>query len=514
MSADPISRPRHSPPTVLTPAWLPLAAVGIIFLFAAGAVILAQVRIPHSDEGHFASGAWEFANHHRLAFPMWTEWVASLDYCMYVTMPLYFVQLGLWSQLSGYDISALRFNSVAWGVLLNWSWFSIVTNITRNCWTGILALILIALNYDVMNTASGRYDPMAAALNAAGAAVYLALRERRLGMAVFLGNCLLAASCVTHPYAVFGLAWFAVLFTVLDRHRFSLKILAAAMIPYVFAFGGWGIYIAQHPLEFRAQMSANATGRLSALSHPIEAISSEINIRYLQLFAGFGRDVPIYMRMKILIILAYAAGFLGCLTTRSIRSDRGKLAIVVIGFVSALFLMFLEGHRWYIYLIHALPAYSAVLALWLADLAGRGSRWRVLVMCGVTLFCCYSFATVGYRLRINDYKTIYQPTLEYLAAQVGGDDLVMGPGELGTRVGFRAHLLDDASLGARNGLYPKWVVVDASYQESITRRQAAIPGLASHAAKVLGQADLVFERGSGTRFYRVYRVRDRASGGG
>ncbi len=116
----------------------------IVLLFVIGAVTLAESRPPHGDEGHFASGAWEFAHKGRLAFPMLTEFIPSLDRYMYEGMPLYFIQLGLVSILTGYEIDALRMDSVVWGVVLILSCYFLVAGLTRDRLTAALTLILLA----------------------------------------------------------------------------------------------------------------------------------------------------------------------------------------------------------------------------------------------------------------------------------------------------------------------------------------------------------------------------------
>src|SRR5713226_8683522 len=116
----------------------PAVVVAVVLLFIVGAIGLAQSRLPHGDEGHFANCAYEFAHHGRLACPMWTEWLPSLDRKVYAAMPLYFIQLAAVSSAVGYDINVLRMDSVAWGVLLVISCFYIVAGLTRDRFLGVV----------------------------------------------------------------------------------------------------------------------------------------------------------------------------------------------------------------------------------------------------------------------------------------------------------------------------------------------------------------------------------------
>jgi hypothetical protein len=255
-------------------------------------------------------------------------------------------------------------------------------------------------------------------------------------------------------------------------------------------------------------MSIAAKHRLSPLASPLEAFVTEFQTRYLEVFSGFRDNVPVYMRLKVLLLIAYAGAFVGCLSTASIRRDRNKLALIVFGIASALILTYVDGFRWYIYLIHVMPVYAVVLAIWVRHLIGKQGPWKTLGLAGVALICAYTFATVAYRVGVNDYGQLYSPTLDFLAANVRGNDLVMGPAEFGNRLGFRRHCLADSRLGFRNGLQPSYVVLDRVMLDRMSKDEEAL----HHTNEVLGRSDLVFQREHGANFYRVYRVRPKGTG--
>src|SRR5437016_403989 len=103
-----------------------LIAGVILAGYIAGTSALAWTRMPQPDEGHFANAGYELAYHGRLAMPMWTEWVSSLDRHVYVQMPLYYVQLAPWVRTFGFTLRAVRMNSVFWGAWLVVAWGAIV----------------------------------------------------------------------------------------------------------------------------------------------------------------------------------------------------------------------------------------------------------------------------------------------------------------------------------------------------------------------------------------------------
>jgi 4-amino-4-deoxy-L-arabinose transferase-like glycosyltransferase len=486
-----------------------LLFIFLVLFYVAGAVSLALVRQPHEDEGHFANAAVEFIDHGRLAMPMWTDWVPSLDRCMFVTLPLYFMQLGVWASVFGGSIAMLRLDSVLWGLVLVLSWAGILRRLMPDSFAWLTGVVLIAGNYDVMSLTSARYDPMAAALNALAVFCYLHWRERNLPRAVLLANTCLALACLTHPYVMFGIAGFAVFFVFFDLRRLSPALILLAALPYVVAFGAYGMYIWRYPVEFREQLGANAQGRLRLLTNPAATLGSDFVERYVRSFSGFRSDVPSYMKVKILLVVAWIAAFAGCFLIPSIRRNRKLLALAVYGLVCWLLLAFFEGTRMYNYLVHAVPAYSAVLAIPLAWFAARGPLYRSVVAVALVLFLLYSAATILYRIRRDDYNVVYMDTMRDLQANVRPGDLVMGGAEFGPGLGFREHVLADRTLGYRNGLHPDLIVIDSPFRRNYTGMSQTNPQLHQHITDVLAGFDRVYTSAPSSNQYEVYVRRSR-----
>jgi hypothetical protein len=388
------------------------------------------------------------------------------------------------------------------------SWFGILKRLAPDRVTVLIGLAFIAGNYDVMNTGSGRYDPQVAALNAAGIFLYLFWRESNLNRAVFAGNCCLALACVTHPYAVFGMVGFSIFFLFLDRERLSFKVVLLAAVPYFIAFGAWGLYIARYPNEFRAQMASNASGRLKYLTNPLLGLWTDLTVRYVAGFAGFRSGVPVYMRVKVLLLVAYAFGFAACVSIREVRRNAKLAALVTYACACYLLLALIEGQRWYIYLIHALPAYSAVLGVALAYCYRRYSVARLPVIAATTLFVLYTTATVVYRARANEYARIYTSTLDFLRNTVQPGELVMGgASEFGSALGYREHVLVDRTLGYRNGRTPDLFVADETFRAQLASAARSNPTLHQHLERVMSNYELVFASPPAANHYQVYRRR-------
>lgn len=478
----------------------------LVSLYVLCSIVLAFVRAPQDDEGQFANAAVAFATEGRLKMPMWSDWIASLDRTMFITMPLYFIQLAGWASLFGTSLYLVRLDSILWGLLLVLSWYGILRTLSPGFPAiPVLGLVFIAGNYDVMNLTSGRYDPMVAALNAAGMFAYLYWRRSNLLHAVIASNIFLALSAVTHPYALFGIVGLGIFALVLDHSRFSFRLLAWAAMPYVITLGAWSLYVAQYPQDFAEQISVNSIDRLRFLTSPMEAIRSDIVDRYVQGFAGFRPQTPVYMRAKGFLLVAYLAGFIGCMATPSIRRKPQWFALWLYGLACFLILMFLEGMRWYVYLVHALPAYGAVLAVWLGSLWPI-EKWRTVIAAMALLFVLYSVATVVYRWQLNEYWTVYQPTMEYLQAHVRPGDLVMASGEFGPGLGFRTHVLSDRSYGMRNGLVPRFIVKDERDRREQEAWKITNPAKLAHITQTLTRYRVVYESKPSANQYTVYEL--------
>jgi hypothetical protein len=492
-----------------SPTWRRALVGGLLLLFLAGGLGMAWTRTPDTDEGVFASCAYEFGYHGRLATPMYRDFMPGSDRYMMYMMPLYFVQLGAWGRLFGFDFPILRVNSLLWGLLLIIAWGSIVHSVMRKNLSLVICMALLACNYDIVNLSSGRYDVMAAALAAAGVACYLRIRETSVARAVFVASCCITLACLTHPYGGFGAVAVALCVLFLDRDALSWRIVLLACLPFAAGLASWAIYLAQAPETFLAQIRVFTAGRLKYFWHPGNAIQSEIAVRWLQLFAGFRPGVPALMRLKVLILPALAAGLAGCVLSPELRKNRLLRPFLAAHLAFFLMLTFFEGERWYVYLIHALPLYFVILGIWLSHLvvSTRVVRWFALAV--VACIALYSAATLVLRARINDYGNIFQPTLAFLKQHVDPSEPIVGPGEFSMGLGFPADYSADVQLRRfRKHTATRWIVVDSTRRAIWAGYAASAPGLFEYIQSVLKQFDLVFEARGPYRYYEVYRRRN------
>jgi hypothetical protein len=296
-----------------------------------------------------------------------------------------------------------------------------------------------------------------------------------------------------------------VLALTVDRENLRWRHVLLASVPYLFALALWGWYISRDLSDFYAQISSSAHGRKVRSLNPFWIVNDEVNRRYLQSFGGLRSGVPIYMRLKTAVLVAYLAGFVGCLLSRRVMGNRGARAIVYSTGISFLLLALLDGNRWYTYLVYLIPLYAVVLAFCLRVLLDRGVWMRRAVFACVGGLAIFSIAGVASRVRQDPYDRIYEPTARFLQDRVQGDDLVMASGEFGFALGFGDHVIEDKMFGYRAGRLPAYVVLGQYYRSLLESHKTNDPAVFNYVTDTLHRGySLVFQTEGGDSAYQVY----------
>lgn len=492
-----------------------LLLILVVLAFIVLAVGSAMTKSPWSDEAWFAQAGLNLATRGEMTTPVLETTgtkFKGLDRHTYWVMPLHLVTQAGWYKIFGFSLLSMRVLSVVFGVLALCSWYFIIGNLTGNRKIALLAFVLLAFDYVFVMAASfGRGDMMSAALGAAGLAAYLYLRERNFTWAVFVSQSLIAACGLTHPNG--GVAFFCgLLFLTLyfDRARLRPRHLGLAVIPYVVGALGWGAYILQAPSDFVAQFTANAStgGRMSGLTSPLNAIKNEITQRYLTAYGlgshTSGSSGPIWL--KSLILLAYVVAVAGCLSVRSIRTHRGYRALLVLTGIFFVVLTFFDGQKLSFYLVHIVPLYTALVAVWIYWCYSKrvAPAWLLALCVGGLL--TIQLGGILYRMKLNVYQKSYVAATDFIAAHAKDDSIVMGSAVLGFRLGYE-RIVDDVRFGFNTGKRPDFLVVNDVYEDSIKYYRAGGEGaqLAAHVNNLLTQEyELVYER----NFYQIYARKD------
>jgi hypothetical protein len=231
----------------------------------------------------------------------------------------------------------------------------------------------------------------------------------------------------------------------------------------------------QAPGDFILQFGGNAAERGLPITDPMAIIHSQIAVRFLYMF-GMAPDTRGFSHVKILILAAYAAGILGVVLNRELRSRRATRSLLLVSGVTLLVMIAIDREAQHHYLIHFVVwmiSLTAVAGVWWWD---RRSVPRSLLVACLVVVVMVQAATTGRRVTQRAYATAYLPVTAYLKAHAPGNGVVMGSAELAFELGYGDSLVDDQRLGFRSGKRPNFIVIDKNrYAEWIPQYQQREP---------------------------------------
>lgn len=454
-SIEPVDRDQLAGNRRFPNIWIATAAFAVL-IFLALAIGTALTSSPITDEGLFADPAYTLVTKGYMGSPALRDNVRLLriEQHTYWIFPLDPLTQAAWYRLFGVGLFAMRSLSICFGLLGLGAVFIFIQRLSKDVRVASLAVALTALDYFyIYDSASGRMDIMCAALGYAGLAAYMALRERNQAIAMLVSHGLIVASGVTHPNGFLYFMGLAFLMLYFDRGRLNLRNMALAAVPYAVGASLWGLYISQDPQAFIAQIRANASDadRFQGLRHPLLTFVREITVRYATAYGfgphSFGHSGPIYL--KVLALLAYIAGIIAALSISALRQKpevRVLLALIGLYF---LYLGIFDGQKAYYYLVHFIPLYASLLALfvfWL--LAERKVNWAGVLL-PLAFIVLVQLGGLVYRIRLNSYKNVYQPAVQYLQRNAQDSQLINANISFLFGLNFSNNLVDDTHLKRR-----------------------------------------------------------------
>lgn len=487
-------------------------AAGAIGVYLVLAIWASFAKEPWSDEGSFASPAYNLAFRGFAGTTIIDEQSSGLigiHAHTYWNPPLGMLVHALSFKWFGFHLVVMRLPSILMGLVAALSWFVIVRQLTGRTLLPYAVMALMLCDYTfVMSASMARYDMMCAGFGALGLASYLSLRDRSIGLALLVANGALVAAGLSHPLGIVYLLGLAGL-VFRDRKRLGPGSLALAAIPYVVGGLAWGLYILEDPQSFVTQFRSNLVGggRARGLSlDPFVTLWSEIDDRYLRAFGlrehTPGNAGPVYL--KAFILCVYFAGAIAALAMRKIRGQPGVRTIAGLFVLVFAFLTFGEGQRGAVYLVHVIPFYACLLALVAADLLARRNAWTWFAAPVLAAFVALQLGGTVTRAAQNTFGRRYAPAMAYVRAHACKDELVVGSVAGVFGVDLDGRFVADNRLGYYSGADPDWIVVDDFLRESFALDRANRPEIARHIDQVLASHVKVFE-GDGTEVYRANR---------
>jgi Dolichyl-phosphate-mannose-protein mannosyltransferase len=455
--------------------WKYRLTAGAVLAFIALSVASSWTKRPWSDEGWFANAPYNLVTKGSMGTTVieqaGTPFLKGIDQYTYWVMPLHLLTQAAWYKLFGFSLMSLRSISLIAGLVALGAWFIIMKSLSGSDEVGLLTVALLALDYNfIMSSSFGRMDLMCAALGSAGLASFLALRERNLTLAIFVSNCFVVASGMTHHLGLLSL--FGLLFLILyfDRKRIRFRHVAVALIPYFIGSIAWSFYILKSPSLFLAQLKGNATtdNRLGALTSPLTGLLREITERYV---VGFGlgphsAGTSGAVRLKALILFAYILGIVGALLVRDIRKHKGYRALFLLGAIYFLILTVWDGQKLTWYLVHVIPIYTGILAALIVWSWKRWAHAKWLLVPAILVLVALQTGGVLQRIRQDSYHRSFAPAVDFLKQRANGGQMIMGSAELGFGLGTFEHLVDDSKLGFYSGKKPDFIVVEEVYRDN------------------------------------------------
>jgi hypothetical protein len=213
------------------------------------------------------------------------------------------------------------------------------------------------------------------------------------------------------------------------------------------------------------------------------AFVREITVRYATAYGfgphSFGHTGPIYL--KALALFAYIAGMIGTLSISALRRKtavRVLLALIGLYFV---YLAIFDGQKAYYYLVHFIPMYASLLALfvfWL--LADRKLNWTAVLL-PLGLIVLVQLGGLVYRIQLNSYKNVYQPAVQYLRDNAQDSQLINANIAFLFGLNFPNNLVDDTHLNRRADFF----VVEGEVADRLRNSRTGNPRIYEHVTSLL-----------------------------
>ncbi|HEU4770373.1 MAG TPA: hypothetical protein VFS77_23605, partial [Pyrinomonadaceae bacterium] len=347
----------------------------------------------------------------------------------------------------------------------------------------------------IVCASSGRMDMMSASLGFAGFASYLRLRERSLPWAIFVSQSLIVMSVLTHPMGLlpfFGLICLSLYF---DRKRIGLKNVAVALTPYVIGGGAWGLYILQDSSSFVSQFYANATmgsdqhaggSRLVGLFSPFTGLRLELTQRYVANF-GFGRRDTSFTHLKVLFLALYVCGVLGSLLVREIRRSANYWLLLGMTLIYFLGLTLFDSQKNYYYLVHVVPFYLTMCALFIAWCWARPNLFGKTIALALSAIGLLEIVGLSYRIGRNNYRNSYQAAANVLKQHATPQSSIAANPGVAFALGFPQNVFHDPLLGYNSQKRFDYIIIDPETAYGIARCKERNPPLYDYMQRLLAE---------------------------
>ena len=484
---------------------------GLLVLFVVLAAATARTRLVAPNEGWFADPAWHLATEGFFGTTILDSsgtWLEGMDRHTYWIMPLQPLALAAIYRVFGFSLLTTRMLSLASGLVALSAIFFLMRSQAGHG-IALLATLFVATDFHFLVAASvGRMDMMCAALGFSGIAVYVLMRERSLRTAMLLSHTLAAAACFTHPCGILSVSALVLLAFRLDRGRLNWRLAGWACLPYAVGLSGYGVYALQDWPSFVRQLSGNVSGlageatgstRFSGLTHPWAALRAEILSRYVSTFMGGSWKDP--YRPQLLVLLLYWGGAIVAVLDNKIRRQPAARLLLPLAALYWVILWLFEGLKLRAYIVHTVPLFAALGALWIWNWTEGRTLLRGAV---VAVLLCVQFLGIGYGFWKDQYRNEYLSAATFMKERGRTGSLIMASGEFAFEFGFDGRVVDDVRLGYFSGKKPEFFVRDIWYGDWLNKSETRDPAVYRHVRDALAEHYQEVFRNPG---YTIYQLR-------
>ena len=154
------------------------------------------------------------------------------------------------------------------------------------------------------------------------------------------------------------------------------------------------------------------------------------------------------------------------------------LSLFVLWFV---YLAVFDGQKAYYYILHFVPLYATLLAVFLSWLLlERKVNWAPVLL-PVVLIVTVQLGGLAYRVRLNSYQNSYAPAVQYLHNKTGHSQLINANIAFLFGLNFPDNLVDDSHLAHLADFF----VVDTEIAERLRNSRTGNPATYRHVTGLL-----------------------------
>ncbi len=482
--------------------------IGIYFIFGISRIF---TNMPWCDEGCYTSPAVNLVRNGYLGSRVHVKdgtLLESWKHHTYFEPPLYFLAEATIFRIAGVGLFQARFLSILFGLLGLIAIYYIARRVLNNAGLPVLVtLILVSCDYCYLTIASAaRPDSMSSSLAFVALACYLLLRERRLELALVVGNILVCLSGLSHPNGILGLIMLWGLAIFLDFRRIRLSYVLLSLIPYAIGAVLWGVYIAEDIHAFKSQIFYMLQLYKPA-EHGIGLISSmirrEIVIRYLHAFGLSPGRTSIIPLFKLPVLAFFFANFIiAPIYIKNSKNRKYKTAQWIVLLICFFGLMFVSLDKESSYLIWITPLFILNSIGVYQELRQKSFMRRIFLLMLVYVVVI----SVSGQIRIilmNRYHNKYLSNISEFDTRHYKGGLIYGSNELAFYYDFDPNIiLEDLTLGYYTGKKADYICLTPYMVNFLERLKYKNAGAAEYTDKLLKNEYALEFQG---QFYTFYR---------